>query len=143
MVAGRVDPRVGPGRVGSGRVTNISKLRGSGRVGSAVSKIEFFFQINCDILLHALQTQSTVCIQNFTIMDVNGNRCLLPAMFSATATCRKVITAGDQQSGVRSESKHRGPINTRWHHSFVQNPQVGNVLLSNHCLLNPAELIDL
>ena len=36
LVAGRVDPRVGPGRVGSGRVMNISKFRGSGRVGSAV-----------------------------------------------------------------------------------------------------------
>ncbi len=107
MVAGRVDPRVGPGRV-----TNISKFRGSGRVGSAVSKIELFSKYNAIFLLHEPPVQSPVCIQNFTIMNVNGNRCLLPAMFNATATCRKVITAGDQQrrclASVRLQSKQTG-----------------------------------
>jgi hypothetical protein len=109
--SGRPAGRAGSGRVGSGRVTNISKFRGSGRVGSAVWKIEFFPNklryfccMNC--------TTRSIRIQSFTIPDVNGNRCLLPAMFSAAATC-KVITQGDQQSRwarIRSESEHWGPI---------------------------------
>ena len=78
LVAGRVDQRVGPGRVGSGQ--RFEKLNFS------KNKLRYFCCMNC--------TTRSIRIQSFTIPDVNGNRCLLPAMFSAAATCRKVITAG-------------------------------------------------
>ena len=39
---GRVDPRVGSGRVGPGRVRNLGKFGGSGRVGSKYLKCIIF-----------------------------------------------------------------------------------------------------
>ena len=39
LFSGRVDPRVGSGRVGSGRVRNIDKNGGSGRVGSRPRRV--------------------------------------------------------------------------------------------------------
>ena len=82
---------------------------GSGRVSGLKKMI--FFSKKCDIF--AAKTARSIpgegYIQSFTITVVNGIRCLLPAMFNATATCRKVITAGDQQrrcwTSVRSEVK--------------------------------------
>ena len=39
LFPGRVDPRVGSGRVGSGRVQNINKNGGSGRVQTLADRI--------------------------------------------------------------------------------------------------------
>ena len=42
LSTGRMDPRVGSGRVGSGRVTILPDFGGSGRVGSALQIFKFF-----------------------------------------------------------------------------------------------------
>ena len=42
LSTGRMDPRVGSGRVGSGRVTILPDFGGSGRVGSALRIFKFF-----------------------------------------------------------------------------------------------------
>ena len=42
LSTGRMDPRVGSGRVESGRVTILSDFGGSGRVGSALRIFQFF-----------------------------------------------------------------------------------------------------
>ena len=46
LSTGRMDPRVGSGRVGSGRVTILPDFGGSGRVGSALRIFKFLLIIS-------------------------------------------------------------------------------------------------